>query len=280
MADNRAAVLNDAIDSLIEMLRVDGADLRIIAIDEHAPSVELSVDFADVDCEDCVLPPDRLHDTVTSVISKRAGRPVSVLLHDPRRAQPHAAAGGGAGGGAQWIDVLDPAGVAPDVGEPNPGPAAGPLAGKTVAIRHDILWDSFDWTVDEWTAGFKAAGADVLTWKRVQGLVGADYERAQAEYEAMLAKADLAVSGLGNCGSCTSWSVRDAITASTHGLPAAAVATEQFEPLARVLAADGGRPGLRVMVLPYPYDTLPEEQVRAHARALFPQLLAVLGATV
>ena len=42
----------------------------------------------------------------------------------------------------------------------------------------------------------------------------------------------------------------------------------------------GGRPGLRLMVLPYPYDTLPEDAVRAHAQALFPQLLEALGATV
>jgi hypothetical protein len=56
------------------------------------------------------------------------------------------------------------------------------------------------------------------------------------------------------------------------------VATEHFEPLARILSAEGGRPGLRVMVLPYPYDTLPEDEVRGHARALFPQLLQTLGA--
>ena len=44
-----------------------------------------------------------------------------------------------------------------------------------------------------------------------------------------------------------------------------AVATEHFEPLARLLAADGGRPGLRGTVLPYPYDTLSEDEVRTMA---------------
>jgi hypothetical protein len=119
-----------------------------------------------------------------------------------------------------------------------------------------------------------------LTWRRVQGLVGADYDRAQAEYETMLASADLAISGLANCGSCTSWSIRDALTAASRGLPTTAVATAHFEPLARMLATDGGRPGLRVVVLPYPYDTLQEDEVRAHARAAYPQLLEVLGVSV
>ena len=120
----------------------------------------------------------------------------------------------------------------------------------------------------------------MVTWRRVQGLVGEDYERAQGEYEAMLASADVAISGLANCGSCTSWSVRDALTASAMGLPTTAVATRHFESLAQLLAEEGGRPGLRLVVLPYPYDTLPEEEVRAHARAAFPELLDTLGATV
>jgi hypothetical protein len=273
-----AAVLLSAVDELAELLSADGATLRVLSLDENAPYVELAVDFAGVECEECVLPPDRLHDTVTAVISRHAGRPVTVVLHDPRRGESAVTTISSAD--HQWLEILDPSGVAPDFGIPDPGPAAGSLKGKTVAIRHDVLWHSFDWTVEEWEAGLVAAGATVLKWKRVQGQVGADYERAQAEYEAMLAKADIAFSGLGNCGSCTSWSVRDALTAASKGLPAAAVATQHFEPLARVLAAEGGRPGLRVMVLPYPFDTLTEEEVRAHARNLFPQLLEVLGATV
>jgi len=273
-----AAVLTGAVDELAQLLSVDGAKLRVLAMDENAPHVELAVDFDGVECEECVLPPDRLHDTVTAVISKHAGRPVDVVLHDPRRVGTSDTSNVPVG--QQWLEVLDPAGVAPDFGVPDPGPAAGALKGKTVAIRCDVLWHSFDWTVEEWTKSLEAAGATVLTFRRTQGQVGADLERAQAEYEAVLAKADLAFSGLGNCGSCTSWSVRDALTAAGKGLPAAAVATEHFEPLARVLAAEGGRPGLRVMVLPYPFDTLSEEEVRAHARSLFPQLLDVLGATV
>jgi hypothetical protein len=268
-----------ALDEVADVLRADGAALRVLSVDEQEPHVELALDFDSVECEECVLPPDRLHDTVTAALTRRAGRPVTVLLHDPRVADDERAAAIGSGPSPRIV-VLDPTGVAPDVGEPDPGPDAGPLRGKTVAIRHDILWQSFDWTVEEWIARLEEAGATVRTWRRVQGLVGEDYDRAQAEYEAMLAPADVVISGLANCGSCTSWSVRDALTAAAHGLPTVAVATAHFEPLARLLGAEGGRPGLRVMVLPYPYDTLTEEEVRAHAREAFPRLLEVLGAVV
>jgi hypothetical protein len=268
--------LQGSIAELADLLAADGATLRLLALDEAAPSVELAVDFAGVECEECVLPPDRLHDTVVATLTRTARRPVSVLLHDPRRTTAGAV---GEPDGLR-VEVLDPTGIGPDYGAPDPGPAVGPLRGKTVAIRHDVLWASFDWTVDEWTRRFEAAGVKVLAWKRIQGQIGAEYEQAQAELEAMLAQADFAISGLGNCGSCTSWSVRDALTASARGLPCAAVATAHFEPLARTLAAEGGRPGMRVMVLPYPYDTLAEDEVRAHAANLFPELLATLGATV
>src|ERR1700728_3748509 len=209
-----------AVEEIASLLEADGAHLRIIDVDDDGLSVELTVDFEDVSCEECVMPPARLRDTVATALVRRAGRPVRLVLHDPR-AQVVAADGGLIAG--QMV-VLDPRGVAPDDGEADPGPDAGPLAGKTVAVRCDILWQSFDWTLDEWIAGLREAGAEVLTFRRIQGLVGADYERAQAEYEAVLSRADLAISGLANCGSCTSWTIRDALTAAERGLPTVAVA--------------------------------------------------------
>jgi hypothetical protein len=53
--------------------------------------------------------------------------------------------------------------------------------------------------------------------------------------------------------------------------------TREFEPLARAVAADAGRPSLRVLVLPYPLDTLPEEEVRQIAQEHVGPLLRSLG---
>jgi hypothetical protein len=276
--------IRTSIDALATMLSADGAGLCIDAVDARdpdAPAVELSLSLADLECEDCVMPPDVLRGTIAAVLARDTGAPVAVVLHDPRetagtQARPPAATASRTGA----YVVLDPTGVAPDDGEIDSGPDAGPLAGKTVAIRHDVLWPAFDWTVDEWTSLFEANGATVLAWPRAQGLKDDDLVRADAELEAMLAQADIALSGLANCGSCTSWSVRDALIAASKGLPVSVVATAHFEPLAHLLAAEGGRPGLRVTVLPYPYSTLDEATVREHARREFTQLLQVLGATV
>jgi hypothetical protein len=56
--------------------------------------------------------------------------------------------------------------------------------------------------------------------------------------------------------------------------------TAEFEPLAHTMAANAGRAGLRVHVLPYPLETRPETEVREIANEHWPLLLATLGATI
>ena len=64
-----------------------------------------------------------------------------------------------------------------------------------------------------------------------------------------------------------------------RGLPAVAIVTESFADLARQMADHNQRPGLNVLVLPYPLDDLPEEEIRDVAREYYPRLLKMLGAT-
>jgi hypothetical protein len=54
--------------------------------------------------------------------------------------------------------------------------------------------------------------------------------------------------------------------------------TAEFEHLAHTMAANAGRAGLRVLVLPYPLESRPEDEVRAIAREHWPRLLATMGA--
>ena len=58
---------------------------------------------------------------------------------------------------------------------------------------------------------------------------------------------------------------------------AVVVVTQEFEALARTMAGNAGRPTLRVLVLPYPLDTRPEEEVRAIGREHYRPLLRALG---
>jgi hypothetical protein len=73
--------------------------------------------------------------------------------------------------------------------------------------------------------------------------------------------------------------VHDTAVVAERGKTAVAVVTAEFEVLAQSMSANAGRPGLRVHVLPYPLETLPEEEVRRIARDHWPLMLATLGAT-
>jgi len=56
------------------------------------------------------------------------------------------------------------------------------------------------------------------------------------------------------------------------------VVTAEFEALARTMAANAGRSGLRVCILPYPLEQRAEADVRQIAIDHWPKLLESLGA--
>jgi hypothetical protein len=59
--------------------------------------------------------------------------------------------------------------------------------------------------------------------------------------------------------------------------PAIVVVTEEFEAFAHRLAAHAGHPSLRALVLPYPLEGRPDEEVRQIAADAYPRLLRTLG---
>ena len=69
------------------------------------------------------------------------------------------------------------------------------------------------------------------------------------------------------------------MAAAHEGKTAVVVVTAEFESLAHTMAANAGRTGLRVHVLPYPLESRPEAEVRAIAKQHWPALLTTLGAS-
>lgn len=175
--------------------------------------------------------------------------------------------------------VLDPKAVRSD-DITSPGPDAGPLAGKTVGFRLDEIWRAWDWIADIWADEFRKAGAEVKFWRSSQGRTGAEGERVAKSLEDFLNSIDVAVVGLGNCGSCTGWTIRDALAAADHGLPTTAICTEVFEELGQNLAARGGRSGLRIHVLPYPLNEKLKEEVDPVAYDHLQGVLTTMGASL
>jgi hypothetical protein len=161
----------------------------------------------------------------------------------------------------------------------SPGHDAGNLKGKVIGIRVDQIWRAWDWISEIWAEEFRKAGAEVKFWRSC-GRSGEEGDRMNEQLKDFLKTIDVAVVGLANCGSCTGWTIHDALAAAEAGLPTTAVATANFEDFAKTLAKRGGRSGLRVHVLPYPLNERMPDEVAAIGRDHFAEMLVTMGAKI
>jgi hypothetical protein len=65
-------------------------------------------------------------------------------------------------------------------------------------------------------------------------------------------ESDIVITGTADCGSCTAYSVYDAIELEKAGRPAIVVTTTQFATIAATMAEHFGMPDTRRLVLPHP----------------------------
>src|SRR6516225_2152998 len=68
----------------------------------------------------------------------------------------------------------------------------------------------------------------------------------------MAAETDVAISGVGHCGSSSPWSVIDAVNLEKAGVPAIALISRSFCPLGQIVARGEGHGSLPIVMLPHP----------------------------
>lgn len=166
---------------------------------------------------------------------------------------------------------------------PPPTPEVAPaftlgaaLAGRRIGLRTDLAWRSWALIADEWEKRLRDEGADVRcveTGAQV-GEHGRDDRRTIEEWSDEI---DGGLVGLGTCGSCTSFTIKDAVTLESHGKPSIAVVTEEFETHARNMARFLGHGDLKILVLPYPLEARSDDELRVIAADFYPQAMELLG---
>jgi hypothetical protein len=154
-----------------------------------------------------------------------------------------------------------------------------PLAGLKAGIRMDRAWRSWQFIAEIWAAYLRRDGAaDVMSVETLSqvGEVGAADRR---HVDDLAAATDFAIVGLGTCGSCTSFAIADAVAVERHRKPVIAIVAEEFATHGRRVAAHLGHHDLKVLVLPYPLEARPEDELRQIAEEYYPQALTLLGVT-
>jgi hypothetical protein len=153
-----------------------------------------------------------------------------------------------------------------------------PVAGLTVGIRADRAWRSWQLISGIWAGYLERDGATTVSVETgaQMGQPGSD-DRKQIEELANVT--DCAIVGLGTCGSCTTFTIKDSVVVEEHTKPVVAIVCEEFIVHGRNVATHLGHSDLKILVLPYPLEARPGEELRAIAEEYYPQVLALLGAT-
>lgn len=94
--------------------------------------------------------------------------------------------------------------------------------------------------------------------------------------EALVAESDFVVTGIGDCGSCSTNSVHDAIEMEKLGIPAVAICTEAFRLGLDTLTRMRGMPDHRFAIVPHPLGVLFDDELQQRAELAVPQVVSIV----
>lgn len=94
--------------------------------------------------------------------------------------------------------------------------------------------------------------------------------------DALVKDSDFGVTGIGDCGSCSTNSVHDGIEIEKMGVPAIAVCTEAFLPGLDALTRMRGMPDYKFAVVPHPLGVLFDDELRGRAELAAEQIVQIV----
>jgi len=110
----------------------------------------------------------------------------------------------------------------------------------------------------------------ISLWERFDATVLASDETIRE----VVANCDVAVTGMGHCGSCTSSAVRDAVRLARLGVPAVALVSEKFATSAGFVARSVGLPDIPRGRLPHPISGTGAVRIQEIANFVIDQVLS------
>jgi len=167
--------------------------------------------------------------------------------------------------------VLDPRGTVNATSDPI-ADRLGSLAGTTIGLldnskaNADVLLAEIGRLLEA-----EYGVAETLSRRKDKSPIPADSIATQLHQ-----RCDAVVNAYGDCGSCTSWCVYDSVHLERAGTPTATVNSDEFVTLGQSEARSLGLPGLPLVTVPHPMGGVPEADVRERARAVLPEIVAVL----
>jgi hypothetical protein len=92
----------------------------------------------------------------------------------------------------------------------------------------------------------------------------------------MAAEADVIVTGIGDCGSCSASAAADGVVFEAAGLPAAVIVSTAFRATTEAMAELRGAPGYKYATTEHPVAVLNGDQVKERASLVLDDVVALL----
>ncbi|MGZ7066673.1 MAG: UGSC family (seleno)protein [Methanobacterium sp.] len=90
-------------------------------------------------------------------------------------------------------------------------------------------------------------------------------------------KGDVVILALGDCGSCTTWVILDAIRLEKEGKPTICICTHKFIDYAHSLSRAQGAEDLRIIEIEHPIAGLEENEVKVKTDKIIPMVKKLLN---
>src|ERR1700760_249612 len=113
---------------------------------------------------------------------------------------------------------------------------------------------------------------DIKFWRKGSPAKGAPF------IDEMAAETDVAVSGVGHCGSSSPWSVIDAVNLEKAGVPTVALISRSFCPLGQIVGRGVGHQALPIIMLPHPIGEADEGRIAQKGRDVAADCVRLLTA--
>lgn len=167
--------------------------------------------------------------------------------------------------------VYDPRGVIRSVAIPTAG-----RIGKLGGLRLGVL-DNSKWNANKLLRGAIEALGKEIDFSEVHYYVKHSFSKDAAPelIEKIIEENDIVLTAIGDCGSCTSGCLRDAIALEQRGVPTAVIVTTEFVKETVLTRQALGMIELEPVIISHPVSSITMEEVAQRVAQIFTQAQAV-----
>jgi hypothetical protein len=173
------------------------------------------------------------------------------------------------------VILFDPCGIVDLVIAPR-----APRNKKLDGLRLGVL-DNSKWNANKLLRGASAALGENFMFAAVNYYVKHSFSTyAVPELIKQIAQEnDIALTAIGDCGSCCSCCIHDAIALEKLGIPSAAIITTEFVRETELIRQTLGMPDFEAVVIDHPVSSITQDEISARVRQIKEQAAKIWAAT-